>query len=183
MYNKTMENEKSIPKLGFKPLKILTYPNAKLRIVSKNVRPEVNLKEVQELASLMHKTMKFMEGIGLAAPQVGIGLRVITINLQDGKTNPLTLLNPVLLNREGQQDSHEGCLSLPQVSGDVLRAQSIDIKYLDENAEEKTLHAEGLLAACIQHEMDHLEGILYIDRVSGLRRDMIIRRYKKIGRL
>lgn len=166
------------PKIKFKPLKILTYPNPKLRRKSVAVK-ERNLPEIQKLIEHMFKTMRFYQGIGLAAPQVGVGFRVAVVDLQDGHTEPLALINPEIVKREGEMELVEGCLSFPHSSGHVQRSSKIEVRFLDYEGQEKTITAEGLLAACIQHEIDHINGILFIDHLSNLKRDMIIKRIKK----
>ncbi len=167
----------------FKPLKILKYPDVKLRRKSLLVRPEKNLEEVKILIEQMFKAMKFYGGIGLSAPQIGVGLRIITIDLQDGVSHPLAMINPEIVKSEGKIDSREGCLSFPQMESNIERSEKIKVKYLDDNAKEKEMNAEGLLACCIQHEMDHLNGILFIDKMSRMRQEMILKRLKKLGRI
>lgn len=167
----------------FKPLKILLYPDSKLKQIANSVRPNVNLSEVQQLIELMFKTMKFFKGIGLASPQIGIGLKIITLDLQDQKTNPLVLINPEIIKLNGEQNSIESCLSFPQATGNIKRAEEIEVRFLDENGNKKILQASGLLSACLQHEIDHLNGVLFLDKMSRLKKEMILKRYKKIGRL
>lgn len=170
------------PKTKFKPLKILTYPNQKLRRKSLPIKVDRHLSDIQKLIDQMFKTMKFFNGVGLAAPQVGVGFRVIVVDIQDGKMEPLALINPEIVKIDGEVETEEGCLSFPQMNGFIKRSQKIAVKYLDYNGEEKILEADGLLSICIQHEIDHLNGILFIDRVSRLKREMILKRVKKLGR-
>lgn len=173
-----MEQEKE-KKIKYKPLKIVTYPDSKLRRKCAPVRPEVNLEEVQQLIEVMFKTMYFYQGIGLAAPQVGIGLRVLVIDIQEPGAKPISMINPVIISKAGSQESYEGCLSFPFANGHVQRSDFVKVEYLDKDAQPQKIEATGLLAACIQHEIDHLSGILYIDHLSRLKQGMIIKKIKK----
>ena len=112
----------------------------------------------------MFDTMYESNGVGLAAPQVGILKRIVVIDVMDD--NPLVLINPEIIEADGEQVGEEGCLSLPGLSGEVARPAHVVCKALDENMEEYTIEAEGLLARCICHELDHLDGILYKDKVT-----------------
>ena len=136
-------------------------------------------------------------GIGLAAPQVGINKRIIVMDVsprpglkryqeekdkekQVVKPNPIQMANPeITWISEKKETDQEGCLSIPNFMGDVTRPSSCKVKYLDKNGESKELHAEGLLARCIQHEVDHINGILFIDHLSKIKKDMILRKIKK----
>lgn len=180
--NKSMENVLNIKKRD-KPLKILSYPHPALRRKSKNVDLKQNFKEIQELIPLMFKTMKFYGGIGLSAPQVGIHLNIVVIDLQDDKTSPIVLINPKILQTDGKIEMEEGCLSFPQMKGYVSRSSKIEIKYHDYEGTEKQEIINGLLAVVIQHEMDHLQGVLFIDHLSKMKREMIFKRMKKTGKL
>lgn len=162
-----------------KPLKILTYPNPKLRKVCSDVREETNKEEVNELIKRMFFTMNFYEGIGLSAPQVGVSLNVVVIGVDE----QIALINPKITKLEGKMEIEEGCLSLPHVSGYVSRNSKIEVEYIDQEWQKKTLSAIGLLAACIQHECEHLNGVLYIDHLSRLKRQMIIKKMRKAGRI
>lgn len=177
------QNNIQMPKIKFKPFKILTFPNLKLRRKCIPVDPTKNLSEIQTLIDQMFKTMIFYKGIGLAAPQIGVGFRVFVVDLQNGKTEPMSFINPKIIEMDGKMESLEGCLSFPQAFGYVERNAKIVVNYLDYNGQEKTLQAEGLLAACIQHEIEHLDGVLFIDKLSRLKKEMILKRFKKIGRL
>ena len=130
----------------------------------------------------MVETMYDAPGIGLAAIQVGIPKRVIVIDLskKDEKKNPLYFVNPVILKKSEKDASYEeGCLSVPNQFAEISRPDKCKVKYLDYEGNEKVLEAEGLLATCIQHEMDHLEGILFIDYLSKLKKSMIIKKLSK----
>ena len=160
--------------------KILTEPDPFLRQKSTKVE-EVN-DEIRTLMNDMLETMYNAPGIGLAAIQIGIPKRVIVIDLsrEDEKKNPLYFVNPeIITNSNIDATYEEGCLSVPGQFAEINRPDKCKIKYLDYNNSEKILDAEGLLATCIQHEMDHLEGILFIDYLSKLKKSMIIKKLSK----
>lgn len=139
---------------------------------------------LKRLMDDMLETMYAAPGIGLAAPQVGVLKRffVVDVGEKDAR-DPRFFINPEIINRsEGKAIYEEGCLSLPKQFGDVERAEAISIRYLDRNGTEQTLDADGMLARCIQHELDHLDGILFVDHLSALKRRMILRRMTKIKR-
>lgn len=128
----------------------------------------------------MLETMYAAPGIGLAAPQVGISRRVVVIDTSEEKNTPVRLLNPSLTWRSDSFEvGEEGCLSLPGQFADVKRHKAVVASYLDPDGKERTLEAEGLLARCLQHEIDHLDGILFTDHLSALKRNMILRRLIK----
>ena len=129
----------------------------------------------------MVETMYSANGIGLAAIQIGIPKRIIVIDLKiENKKNPLFFVNPVIKNKDNLKSTYEeGCLSVPNQFAEIDRPKKCDVEYLDYNGEKKILKAEGLLATCIQHEMDHLEGILFIDYLSKLKKSMIIKKLSK----
>ncbi len=160
--------------------KILTEPDPFLRQKSSNVE-EVN-DEVRSLMDDMLETMYDAPGIGLAAIQIGIPKRIIVIDLskKDEKKNPLYFVNPEILDKSNDDASYEeGCLSVPNQFAEISRPDTCTVKFLDYNGKEKILEAKGLLATCIQHEMDHLEGILFIDYLSKLKKSMIIKKLSK----
>ena len=160
--------------------KILTEPDPFLRQKSTNVE-EVDSK-IRSLIDDMLETMYDAPGIGLAAIQVGVPKRVIVIDLSrdDEKKNPLHFVNPEIITSSDNNAAYEeGCLSVPGQFAEINRPDRCKIKYLDYNGEEKILEAEGLLATCIQHEMDHLEGILFIDYLSKLKKSMIVKKLSK----
>ena len=159
---------------------ILTEPNKILRQVSKPV-DKVG-REEQKLMDDMLETMYAANGIGLAAIQIGIPKRIIVMDISkdDNKNQPLYFVNPVIRNKDTLKSTYEeGCLSVPNQFAEIERPKNCDIEYLDYNGEKKILKAEGLLATCIQHEMDHLEGILFIDYLSKLKKSMIIKKLSK----
>ena len=160
--------------------KILTEPDPFLRQKSKNV--ETVNDEIRSLMDDMLETMYDAPGIGLAAIQIGVPKRVIVIDLskQGEKKNPLYFVNPkILIKSKNDATYEEGCLSVPNQFAEISRPDTCNVKYLDYDGKEKILKAEGLLATCIQHEMDHLEGILFIDYLSKLKKSMIIKKLSK----
>ena len=159
---------------------ILTEPNKLLRQVSKPVK-EVG-KEEQKLMDDMLETMYAANGIGLAAIQIGIPKRIIVMDISkdENKKEPLYFVNPIIKNKDILKSTYEeGCLSVPNQFAEIDRPKNCEIEYLDYNGNKKLLKAEGLLATCIQHEMDHLEGILFIDYLSKLKKSMIVKKLSK----
>ncbi len=159
---------------------ILTEPNKILRQVSKPV--EKVGKEEQNLMDDMIETMYKANGIGLAAIQIGIPKRIIVMDISrnDEKKNPMYFVNPIIKNKNSDLSRYEeGCLSVPDQFAEVDRPSSCEVEYLDYNGEKKILKSSGLLATCIQHEMDHLEGILFIDYLSKLKKSMIVKKLSK----
>ena len=160
--------------------KILTEPNPLLRQVSKTV--EKVGKEEQLLMNDMLETMYSANGIGLAAIQIGVPKRIIVMDISkdENKKEPRYFVNPVIKNKDTLKSTYEeGCLSVPNQFADIDRPKKCEVEYLDYNGEKKTLKAEGLLATCIQHETDHLEGILFIDYLSKLKKSIIIKKLSK----
>ena len=163
---------------------ILTAPDPRLREKSKPV--EVVDDDIRTLMDDMLETMYDAPGIGLAAIQVGVPLRVIVMDLArvDEEPEPRFFINPVILDPAAETVPYEeGCLSVPEFYEEVERPERCVVEYLDRDGEPQRLEAEGLLAVCIQHEMDHLEGVLFIDHLSRLKRDRIMRKLKKDQRL
>ena len=159
---------------------ILTEPNKDLRQISKNVATVG--KEEQKLMDDMLDTMYAANGIGLAAIQIGIPKRIIVMDLskKEGEKEPLYFVNPIIIERNIDKSTYEeGCLSVPNQFAEIDRPSKCDVEYLDYHGKKKLLKAEGLLATCIQHEMDHLEGILFIDYLSKLKKSMIIKKLSK----
>jgi len=160
---------------------ILTEPNKLLRNISKPV--EKVTKKEQKLMDDMLDTMYAANGIGLAAIQIGVLKRIIVIDINKDpqKKNPQYFVNPVIKNKNLEKTTYEeGCLSVPNQFAEIDRPSKCDVEYLDYNGKKKTLKAEGLLATCIQHEMDHLEGILFIDYLSKLKKSMIVKKLSKL---
>ena len=160
---------------------ILTEPNKLLRQISKPVK--LVGKEERKLMDDMLETMYAANGIGLAAIQIGVPKRIIVMDLskEEKKKEPRYFVNPIIKNKDIFKSTYEeGCLSVPNQFAEIDRPKNCDVEYLDYNGERKLLKAEGLLATCIQHEMDHLEGILFIDYLSKLKKSMIIKKLSKI---
>ncbi len=161
--------------------KILTEPNKTLRQVSLQV-DRVGKSE-QLLMDDMLETMYHAKGIGLAAIQIGVPKRIIVMDLskEEEKKDPRYFVNPVIKNKNLNLSKYlEGCLSIPDQFAEVDRPSTCEVEYLDYNGNKKLLRADGLLATCIQHEMDHLEGILFIDHLSKLKKSMIIKKLSKL---
>ena len=161
--------------------KILTEPNKLLRQVSKIVEKVGD--EERILMDDMLDTMYDAPGIGLAAIQIGIPKRIIVIDISRDENNkePRYFVNPVIKNKNEEKAKYEeGCLSVPDQFAEIERPNACEVEYLDYNGKKQLLKADGLLATCIQHEMDHLEGILFIDYLSKLKKSMIIKKLSKI---
>ena len=160
--------------------KILVEPNKLLRKVSKSVK-EVN-KDVQNIMNDMLETMYSANGIGLAAIQIGIPKNLIVIDLltKEKKKDPLFFVNPKIIKKSSKMSKYdEGCLSIPNLFAEIQRPSECEVEYLDYQGKKKILKANGLLATCIQHEIDHLNGILFIDYLSKLKRDIILKKLSK----
>jgi len=160
---------------------ILTEPNKLLRQTSKPV--EKVTKEEQKIMCDMLDTMYAANGIGLAAIQIGVPKRIIVMDISKDleKTPPMYFVNPVIKNKNSEKVTYEeGCLSVPNQFAEIDRPSKCDVEYLDYNGEKQLLKADGLLATCIQHEMDHLEGILFIDYLSKLKRSIIVKKLSKL---
>ncbi len=161
-------------------LSILIAPHAVLKARARPVR-EGDADDVRALLPRLLATMYKAPGIGLAAPQVGVKLRVTVVDLQqDNVRAPITLINPeVVAASEERATREEGCLSLPGQYADVTRPARVKVRYQDETGARREIEADGLLSACLQHEIDHLDGILFVDHLSALKRNMILRRLAK----
>ena len=160
--------------------KILTEPNKILRQISQPVEKVGD--EERELMRDMLETMYSASGIGLAAIQIGIPKRIIVVDLskEENKKLPMYFVNPVIAEKNNEKTTYEeGCLSVPNQFAEIDRPSKCKVEYLDFNGNKQSLQAEGLLATCIQHEIDHLEGILFIDYLSKLKKEMIIKKLSK----
>ena len=160
--------------------KILTEPNKILRQISQPVEKVGD--EERELMRDMLETMYSANGIGLAAIQIGIPKRIIVMDLskEENKKLPMYFVNPVIAEKNNEKTTYEeGCLSVPNQFAEIDRPSKCKVEYLDFNGNKQSLQAEGLLATCIQHEIDHLEGILFIDYLSKLKKEMIIKKLSK----
>ena len=159
---------------------IITEPNKILRQKSKPV--ETVSKKEQQLMDDMLETMYHANGIGLAAIQIGIPKRIIVMDIskEEEKKNPMYFVNPIINNKNSEYSTYEeGCLSVPNYFAEIDRPKKCEGEYLDYNGNKHVLQAEGLLSTCIQHEMDHLEGILFIDYLSKLKKTLIIKKLSK----
>lgn len=164
-------------------LPILIIPDPRLKQRAKPVTAVDD--RIRRLADDMLETMYAAPGIGLAGPQVGALERILVMDVagEDEKPRPLRLINPQITWRSGETTTHsEGCLSIPEMYADVTRPAAVRVRYLDETGAAQELAAEGLLATCVQHEIDHLDGVLFIDHLSPLKRNMIVRKVAKTQR-
>ncbi len=164
-------------------LPIITAPDPRLKIKARPVAAVDD--KIRRLMDDMLETMRKAIGIGLAAPQVGVARRVIVIDVarQGEEPQPLMLANPEILWRSEEEATFsEGCLSLPEHYADVTRPAGIRLRYLDYQNEIREIEAKGLLATCIQHEIDHLDGVLFVDHISMVKRGMILRKLAKAKR-
>lgn len=158
-------------------LNILEFPDPRLR--TKAVPVEQVDDDIRRLIDDMLETMYQAPGIGLAATQVDVHRRVIVIDVSDTHDEPLTLVNPEIVERDGIERMQEGCLSVPGIYEDVERAEHVRVRALDRNGEHIEFEADDLLAVCIQHEIDHLDGKLFVDYLSDLKRQRIRKRLEK----
>ena len=162
-------------------LKVLHFPDDRLRTVAKPVASVTP--EIKQLVIDMLDTMYDENGIGLAATQVDVHLRVVVIDLSEQRDEPLVLINPEIIARDGKTSYEEGCLSVPQNYASVERAETVTVKALDRNGDPFELAADGLLAICLQHELDHLVGKLFVDYLSPLKRDRIRKKLEKEAKM
>ncbi len=161
-------------------LRIYTFPEPVLMEKARKINEVTD--EIRRLAADMAETMYDGNGVGLAAPQVGESIRLVVLDVTgpEERKGLMTLINPVIVQREGQVDSEEGCLSLPSLSGKVTRSEKVTVNAKDLDGNEQNIEAEGLLAICLQHELDHLDGVLLLNRLSRLKRTMYEKKAKKI---
>ena len=161
-------------------LEILHFPDARLRLIAKPVAQVDD--QVRQMVTDMFETMYDAPGIGLAATQVNIQLEIIVIDVSENKDEPLCLINPKILAQDGTEEMQEGCLSVPGFYENVTRAENVKIQALNQQGESFELEADGLLAVCIQHEIDHLQGKLFVDYLSPLKRQRIKKKLEKQGK-
>ena len=159
-------------------LEILHFPDPRLRLKAKPVAQVDD--QVRQMVKDMFETMYDAPGIGLAATQVNIQLEVIVIDVSENKDEPLCLINPKIVAQDGIEEMEEGCLSVPGFYESVKRAESVKIQALNKDGDTIELTADGLLAVCIQHEMDHLQGKLFVDYLSPLKRQRIKKKLEKL---
>jgi len=162
-------------------LTILEFPDERLRKKASEVK--VVDGNVKKLVDDMLETMYLAKGIGLAATQVNVHQRIVVIDISEGKDNPLCLINPEIVEKYGNEESEEGCLSVPGFFEKVKRAESIKVKALDKEGQPFEIEANELLAVCVQHELDHLEGKLFVDYISSLKRQRIKKKLEKLHKL
>jgi len=164
-------------------LPIITAPDPRLKVKCTPV--DAVDSEVRQLMDDMLETMYLAPGIGLAAPQVGVTKRVLVVDCspKDGPAAPVRMANPEIVWRSETLFLYEeGCLSLPEQYAEVERPDQVRVRYRDENDKEQELEAKGLLATCVQHEIDHLDGVIFVDHISSLKRRIILRRLQKMKR-
>lgn len=157
---------------------ILTFPDPRLREKSKPVAEVTDA-----LCSLMDEMLEVMyeaPGIGLAAPQINVHKRVVVIDLSEEKNSPLFFVNPEIVKSSGDEEMEEGCLSVPEYSAIVHRPSEVTVKALNRDGKEFEMDCDGLLAVCIQHEIDHLDGKLFVDYLSPLKRQMVRKKLEKL---
>ena len=162
---------------------ILIAPHPKLKTRADPV--EVVDDELRALLDDMLETMYAAPGIGLAAPQIGVMRRAIVLDVADKESppRPMCLINPEIVGRgEETVTAEEGCLSLPEIYGDVTRQARVFVRFTDRDGERREMDADGLLARCLQHELDHLDGVLFVDHLSALKRKMLMRKLAKLQR-
>jgi peptide deformylase len=162
-------------------LTILEFPDERLRKKAQSVQAvDAN---VRALVDDMLQTMYASKGVGLAATQVNMHKRVIVIDVSEAKNQPICLINPEIVERAGSEEGEEGCLSVPGFFEKVQRAASVKIKALNRNGQDFELQAEGLLAVCVQHEIDHLDGKLFVDYLSPMKKQRIKKKLEKLHKL
>ncbi|MDH5611952.1 MAG: peptide deformylase [Gammaproteobacteria bacterium] len=162
-------------------LEILHYPDNRLRTKAKPVEKVDD--QIRRLVDDMFETMYKAPGIGLAATQVNVHQQVVVIDISVEKDQPLCLINPQIIESDGEEESEEGCLSVPDIYDKVRRAERVTVRALNRDGKEFTLKADGLLAVCIQHEIDHLQGNLFVDYLSPLKQQRLRKKIEKSRRL
>ena len=158
-------------------LEILRYPDKRLR--TKATAVETINDDIRNIVNNMLETMYNAPGIGLAATQVNIHQRIVVIDISEDKSDPLCLINPKILQKEGIEESEEGCLSVPEYYASVTRAEKVKISALDKEGKEFELDVDGLLAVCVQHELDHLDGKVFVDYLSPLKQKRLRKKLEK----
>ena len=158
-------------------LPIIEFPDPRLRTVARSVK-EVDTR-LRQLIDDMFETMYAAPGIGLAATQVDVHERLLVLDVSEDKSYPMVFINPEILESEGSQVYQEGCLSVPGIYADVKRAEKVRVRALDRDGQSFEMDADGLLAVCIQHEMDHLAGKVFVDYLSPLKRELVRKKLAK----
>ena len=159
-------------------LEVLHFPDQRLRTVAKAV--DQITPEIKDIAANMLETMYQENGVGLAATQVNIHQRIAVIDISESRDQPMVLINPEIIGQSGEEVSEEGCLSVPDTNANVKRAEFITLQYQDLDGKTQVIETDGLLAVCIQHELDHLKGKLFIDYLSPLKQKRIKIRLEKL---
>ncbi len=161
-------------------LKILRFPDARLRTKAKPVSEVTD--ETRAYIDDMFETMYDAPGIGLASTQVNVHKQIVVIDVSDDKDEPYCFINPIITKEEGEEICEEGCLSVPEYYAEVERAEKITVVALDKEGKEFKLEADGLLAVCIQHELDHLQGKLFVDYLSPLKQKRLRKKFEKLAK-
>jgi peptide deformylase len=161
-------------------LKILRFPDARLRNKAKPVEKVTD--ETRQFLDDMLETMYDAPGIGLASTQVNVHKQIVVIDVSEDKDEPYCFINPVITHAEGEEVCEEGCLSVPEFYAEVTRAEEITVVALDRDGKEFTLDADGMLAVCIQHELDHLKGKLFVDYLSPLKQKRLHKKFEKLAK-
>ena len=161
-------------------LPILHFPDERLRRLAEPVAAVDD--EIKRLVEDMFETMYDAPGVGLAAPQVDVSKRVIVIDVSEDRSEPLALINPCITVMDGVEEMEEGCLSVPGIYENVERAAAVQVNYLDRDGNACEIHADGLLAVCLQHEIDHLDGKLFVDYLTEIKRQRIKKKMEKARR-
>ncbi|MFT6927903.1 MAG: peptide deformylase [Psychromonas sp.] len=161
-------------------LEVLCFPDKRLRTIAKPV-DQITV-ELKKVAENMIETMYEEDGVGLAATQINFHQRLVVIDVSEQRDQPMVIINPVIVESSGEEVSEEGCLSVPETNAEVKRAEYVTLEYLDIEGKKQVLKADGLLAVCIQHEMDHLDGKLFIDYLSPLKQKRIKIKLEKLQR-
>jgi peptide deformylase len=156
---------------------VLVFPDSRLRNIAKDITAFNN--QLKQLSNDMVETMYAENGIGLAAPQINVSQRIITIDVSEDQSSPMVLINPVITSSEGEQICQEGCLSVPEIYAEVSRAEKISVTAQDIEGKPFSLEADDLLAVCIQHEIDHLDGKMFVDYLSPAKRQRIQKKMLK----
>jgi len=165
---------------------IVIYPDKRLKLISREVKAFDST--LHELLDDMYDTMVVRNGVGLAAIQIGVDLRVLIINIpleekkgenDQPKENTLEMINPVIIEQDGTEKFQEGCLSVPGIYEDVVRAKHVKVEYFDRNGEKQTIEDDGFLAVAMQHEIDHLEGKVFIEKLSYIKRKKFEKEWKR----
>jgi peptide deformylase len=161
-------------------LEVLHFPDQRLRTVAKPVDQITD--ELKEITTNMIETMYAEDGVGLAATQVNFHQRVVVIDVSETRDQPMVIINPNIIAQSGEEESQEGCLSVPDTNADIQRSEFVTLEYLDLEGNKQVINADGLLAVCIQHELDHLKGKLFIDYLSPLKQKRIKTKLEKLQR-